>query len=208
MNVYTIEGGMLYANSYLVVNQPGEKGVLIDAGCSIAALNKEVEKHTDGIAAVLLTHAHFDHIVTIEKIIEIFSPKIYIHKNDLEMLKNPTENMSDRFLRKHIELKNADVVFSDGDEFDIEGIKIKAMHTPGHTMGSCIYLAEDKAFSGDTLFKGTVGRFDFPHSDFESLLKSLVSIKKEISPETIIYPGHGKKTTMKEELLHNPHLQF
>ena len=208
MNVYTIEGGMLYANSYLLSAEQKAKGILIDAGCSISALNKEVEKYTDGIAAVLLTHAHFDHIVGIEKILEQYNPKIYIHENDLEMLKTPSDNMSDRFLRKHIQLKGADVVFTDGAEFEIEGIKIKVMHTPGHTMGSCIYLAEGSAFSGDTLFKGTVGRFDFAHSDFESLLNSLVKIKNNIPPETVIYPGHGKKTTLKDELINNPHLRF
>lgn len=208
MEIYVVGGGMLGANAYLLVAEEGAPGVLIDAGCSFSNLNKEVEKHADGISAVLLTHGHFDHIAALEKIIEKYDPKIYIHKNDADMLHKPSENMSDRFLRKVISLKEADVVFEDGDVFNIEGIDIKILHTPGHTMGSSVFLSENNAFAGDTLFKGSIGRYDFPHSSFEDMVESLNKIKKTLIKETVIYPGHGESTTMKEELLKNSFMQF
>ena len=208
VEIYVVGGGMLGANAYLLVEKEGAPGVLIDAGCSISNLNKEVERHADGISAVLLTHGHFDHIASLGKIIENYNPKIYIHKNDASMLNDPKENMSDRYTRKGILLKDADVIVSDGDKLNIEGIEIDVMHTPGHTMGSCIFLADNHAFAGDTLFKGSIGRFDFPHSDFESMIRSLAKIKKELPKDTIVYPGHGQSTTMGVELEKNPHLQF
>ncbi len=208
MNIYTIGGGMLSANAYLLVSEKGAKGVLIDAGCSISSLSKEVEKHTSGVSAVLLTHGHFDHITTLEKIIELYNPEIYIHENDAEMLKNSHENMSDRFMRKSISIDNTFSILKGGEKLSIEGIDINVMHTPGHSMGSCVFWSDDVAFTGDTLFKGSIGRFDFPHSDFESLIKSLNKIKNTFKKDTIIYPGHGKSTVMAEELNHNPHLHF
>ena len=208
MEVYVVSGGMFAANAYLVVSHEGSPGVLIDAGCPIAALEKEVEKHADGIAAVLLTHGHFDHIVTLGKIKELYNPKVYIHENDAKMLTDARENMSDRFHRSNLSFGEADVKFKDGDVFSIEGLDFTVLHTPGHSMGSSIFIIENYAFSGDTLFKGSIGRFDFPHSDFESLINSLQKIKEKISEDTVILPGHGKKTTMADELSKNPHLQF
>lgn len=208
MNIHVIGGGMVGANSYLLTADKGSKGILIDAGCSISALKKEVEKHASGIAAVLLTHGHFDHITTLEKIKELYNPKVYIHKDDAKMLGDAHENMSDRFMRKVIAFDEADVLVKDGDELDIEGIKIKVIHTPGHSMGCVIYVIGDNAFTGDTLFKGSIGRFDFPHSNFEMLLNSLITIKKELPNNMKVYPGHGKSTTMAEEMAHNIHLQF
>ena len=208
METYVIGGGMLSANAYLLVAEAGKPGILIDAGCSISALNKEVAKYADGIAAILLTHGHFDHIITLGKIKEQYNSKVYIHENDAQMLKDAKENMSEKFTRKDLIFDDADVLMKDGDEISIEGIDIKVMHTPGHSMGSSIFVINGSAFSGDTLFKGSIGRFDFPHSDFELLLSSLQKIKEKIPVDTVIYPGHGKKTTMAEELLKNPHLQF
>lgn len=208
METHVIGGGMMAANAYLLVAEKGAPGVLIDAGCSTSTLNREVEKHAEGISAVLLTHGHFDHLAALEKIVEQYNPKVYIHENDADMLKDGSENMSDRFMRKSISLNDADVLIKDGDEISIEGIDIKVLHTPGHTMGCCVFLSGGNAFTGDTLFKGSIGRFDFPHSDFESLLTSLNKLKDTLPRETVVYPGHGKHTTMAEELLKNPHLQF
>jgi len=208
VEIYVVGGGMLGANAYLLVSDEGAPGVLIDAGCSISNLSKEVERHASGIAAVLLTHGHFDHIAALEKIIEKYDPKIYIHKNDADMLQDPKENMSDRFIRQGISLKDADVVIDDGDKLSIEGIEISVLHTPGHTMGSCIFIVDNHAFAGDTLFKGSIGRYDFPHSDYDSMVNSLHKIKKTLPKDTIVYPGHGQNTTMEVELAKNPYLQF
>lgn len=208
MEIYEVGGGMLGAKAYLLVSQDGAPGVLVDAGCGFSNLNKEVESHANGIAAVLLTHGHFDHIVSLGKIIEKYDPKIYIHKDDAIMLKDPKENMSDRYTREGISLKDADVIITDGDLLNIGGIKINVMHTPGHTMGSCIFVVDNHGFAGDTLFKGGIGRFDFPHSDYEAMMSSLTKIKNELSVDTIVYPGHGENTTMGAELEKNPYLQF
>ena len=155
-----------------------------------------------------MTHGHFDHIVALGKIKELYNPKVYIHENDAEMLQNASENMSDRYTRKHLSFDEADVKFKDGDRISAAGLDFKVLHTPGHTMGCSIFIIDNNAFSGDTLFKGSIGRFDFPHSDFESLINSLQKIKEQIPKDTVIYPGHGKKTTMGDELVKNPHLQF
>lgn len=208
MEIYTVGGGILAANAYLLVSEENTSGILIDAGCSISALNRVVEKHADGIAAVFLTHGHFDHLICLEKIIEQYNPKVYIHEQEASMIKDASENMSDKFMRKSISLGDADVLLKDDDEIKIHGISIKVIHTPGHSMGSCVFMVEGNAFTGDTLFKGSIGRFDFPHSDFELLLNSLNTIKKILPKDTIIYPGHGKHTTMAEEMINNIHLQF
>ncbi|MBN2879359.1 MAG: MBL fold metallo-hydrolase [Clostridia bacterium] len=208
MNIHIIGGCLLSANAYLLIAEEGAPGILIDAGCSISALSREIEKHASGLAAVFLTHGHFDHIASIDKVKEKYNPKIYIHENDASLVKNAEENMSDTFMRKSISFDKIDVLMRDGDEFSVEGIGIKVMHTPGHSMGSCIFIIGNNAFSGDTLFKGSIGRFDFPHSDFKSLLASLTRIKETLPNDMVIYPGHGRSTTMADELNKNPHLQF
>lgn len=208
MDTHIIKLGILGANSYLLCTSPDKPAILIDAGCNVHKVFHIVDKNASGIAAVFLTHGHFDHIHHIDEIRKKYNPKVYLHKDDAHMLIDPKENLSDKFPVKNLIHKEADILINDGDEYTVEGIKIKVMHTPGHTMGSCVFLVDGYAYTGDTLFCNSIGRFDFPHSDFKMMLTSLHNIKTLIPKTTKIYPGHGKSTILKDEIEKNPHLQF
>lgn len=155
--------------------------------------------------AILLTHGHWDHYAAAKKLREEFKIPVLVHRKDFEYVINPYEcTFRDfDFLR--------DYGFSPDDTFeegmlDIAGIEVTIIHTPGHSSGSCcFYLNNSKIlFSGDTLFRGTIGRTDLPCSEPASIEKALSKIA-ELPDETVVYPGHGSETTLGHEKEFNPY---
>ncbi|MBR1988699.1 MAG: MBL fold metallo-hydrolase [Clostridia bacterium] len=171
-------------NTYLIKGK--DCCILIDAGCSIDV----VKKHTDlPIKAVLITHAHYDHIANIEDYDDAGIP-IYISEKSFEILNDIKSNASDLFNDpRTFVIKNINTL-KDEQEIDISGCKIKFYLTPGHTKDSGCYLFEKVLFSGDTLFSEGIGRVDLPTGSSQELKESLSKIKD--IEYTNIYPGHGE----------------
>lgn len=148
-----------------------------------------VKKNTDNIVAILCTHGHFDHVFDAYKF-QKDNIKIYIHKNDEFLLKNDPFGILQNSCEAIAVNSDEKLKF---DEFDIE-----FLHYPGHTPGSCMILINDIIFSGDVLFNGSVGRYDFPFSNVKDMKNSLLKIKN-IEKNYKIYPGHGKDTNLFDE---------
>jgi len=204
--------GPFQTNTYLLIFD--KKGIVIDPSWpyGIERVYKRIIYHQADIQKILLTHGHFDHFLGTKKLVQLLNKKIEIlvHPNDLKLISQSKE-MAERLFG--LELENIDEkLFSrlETTFLKIDDLFIKIIHTPGHTPGSvCYYIPQEKIiFTGDTLFKDSVGRTDLPGGSFDSLLESLFKIVAEIHTNTIIYPGHGEKTTLERELLENSFLSL
>ena len=154
--------------------------------------------------AILLTHGHFDHIGAANEVREHYGIKVYASCDEEKLLASPARNLSNAY---GMSLRvTADVLHNDGDILELAGLKIKAIHTPGHTAGgTCYYIESDKTLmSGDTLFAGSVGRTDYPTASSAAMMESLHDKLRKLPDDTDVYPGHGEFTTIEYEKQNNP----
>ena len=196
MTVTTIPQGILGTNVYIFKSE--DEICIIDPAFDATEIIYEVKKMGGSVKAILLTHGHFDHILAAHDLITEYACPIYVHEADEICLHNERACMCmGKFGSKFTPIFNAKT-FYEGYVVTIGSSEITAMHTPGHTPGSCIFITEDVIFSGDTLFNGTIGRTDFPRSSPHKMIESLKKIS-EIEGEYKIYPGHEGATTLSSE---------
>ena len=181
--------GPIKTNCYIIMNEATGEAVIVDPAD---------EPPVDGFVpvAVLLTHGHFDHVTGVNCLREKHGAKIYTSAIERELLADPELNGSTMFSRPISEFANNWIYGC--ETLSLAGFDIIAMPTPGHTSGGlCFYLeGEGLLFSGDTLFKGGYGRYDFPTGDFGALRESIVDKLFALPDATAVYPGHGDKTTI------------
>jgi len=187
--------GMTQTNCFLVGNTKSEEAVVIDPGFDSASeaktLLKEIERNKFRVKYIINTHGHPDHTSGNKTMKDATQAPILIHEYDAPLLRNP---LADKTLRE-------------GDLIDVDEIKLRVLHTPGHSKGSIALLAADVVFTGDTLWAGTIGRYDLPGGSLEELMNSIKN-KLMILPDHLkVYPGHGPATTIGEERRSNPFLQ-
>lgn len=195
--------GPVEANNYLLIDEESKESVLIDCSDARQEVLNEIKISGANLKYILLTHGHFDHILGVDKFNQFFNVEAYVGKDDVAQI-DLTPQMLQMFTGiKGPEVKSIKNFVKDGDEFFIGKTKIKAISTPGHTEGGMSYLVEDKLFSGDTLFNRSVGRTDFPGGDFDKIKHSVVDVLFKLPDETIVYPGHGPKTTIGFEKKYN-----
>lgn len=198
----------LSANSYFLIDEQN-RAIVIDPSFEGREAIDFLKNNHLTLKAILLTHGHFDHIRGVNILLKEYNVPVYIGEEDEEFLTNPTLNCSDRFSRKNITLKAEPILIKDGDSINVLSESIFVIATPYHTEGSkCFYLKDsDILFSGDSLFKESVGRSDFstssPHKMKDSL-KKLMSLPKE----TKVYPGHNEETTIEHEQKLNPFVKI
>lgn len=190
--------GYLETNCYIFADLEKKEAALIDPGSNGIRIKKEVEKHNLLVKCIINTHGHGDHISSNGR----FKAPIYIHRMDADFLINAKLNMSASF-GFSIKSPEANRVLDDGDIIEIGDLKLKVIHTPGHTPGSISLLGDGIVFTGDTLFMGGVGRTDFPYGSEEKLICSIREKLLVLDDKTIVYPGHGPSTTIGQERLAN-----
>ena len=208
LNIRTYPLGPLQTNCYVVSNS--EKQCLIfDPGEQGQALCKEISRLNLKPLAILLTHAHFDHIGAVDTVRDFFSIPVYIHKAEKNWLTDSTKNGSARYRElPTVEGKGADVLIEKEGVLEIGSFSCQLFHTPGHSPGSISYWFEEDGFSivGDTLFRGSIGRTDLPYGNHAELIKSIQSKLLALPGGAICYPGHGEPTTPGDEMKNNPFL--
>ena len=155
---------------------------------------------------ILLTHCHIDHILGVQGVKEIWNCPIVIGEKEADSLKNPNENLSTYIFGKEYSL-SADLTVKNGEVIPLGSAEISVLETPGHTKGSVCYILGDNMFSGDTLFKGTIGRTDFPTSNIEDMARTLEMLSK-MGKDYNLYPGHDDATTLSREKKFNQYMRY
>lgn len=205
MRITNLPSGALQANTYLAVDENTNEGFIVDPGGYNKVLTKEVRDNDVNIKYIILTHGHSDHICGVnEHKAEFPDAKIVAYKDEEAMLENPNLNQSPGFGVPYS--TKADILVSDGDELKVGDVTLKFIHTPGHTEGGmCIYVKEAKAlFSGDTLFRQSIGRTDFPGGSYKEIMDSIRKKLFLLPDDTNVFPGHMGTTSIGFEKENNP----
>ncbi|NTW91246.1 MAG: MBL fold metallo-hydrolase [Erysipelotrichaceae bacterium] len=197
MEIRTLTLGIYQTNTYLVVNN--NEVIVIDP-VSKADRIQSLLNVNETIVGICLTHGHFDHIGAVDDLVNIYHCPVYIHEDDLELTQDPEKNYSQT---KKIKLKSKLSVYS--DRMKIQSIDFEVIHTPGHTKGSVCLMFENNLFTGDTLFKGSIGRTDLYGANPQEMKQSLRTLRS-LNENYVIYPGHDGSTTLFDELKRNPYL--
>ncbi|MFG1935132.1 MBL fold metallo-hydrolase [Mycobacterium sp. NPDC048908] len=217
--------GMLACNCYVLAAKAGADAIIVDPGQrAMGRLRQILDDNHLTPAAVMLTHGHIDHIWSAQKVADMYGCPAYIHPEDRFMLTDPIKDFGLGFIagiarsafgamfREPKQLVELD---RDGDKVDVGDVTVTVDHTPGHTRGSVVFRVDEGIgrgpgsliFSGDTLFRQSVGRTDLPGGSGRELLDSIVTKLLVLDDDTVVLPGHGEKTTIGAERRTNPFLE-
>ena len=189
---------MVDENCYVVYKDG--RGLLVDPGDGFERIKKEIENLNVKIEAILLTHAHFDHIMSLQQCREYYNVPVYVAEEEKDWLENPDLNGSTLFrLRRPAIAKAPDFLFEINKQYELAGIKFTVLHTPGHSPGGVSFDFGNFIVVGDALFKNGFGRYDLPGSDYYALKNSIQNVLFKLDGNKIVYPGHGSETTIERE---------
>ena len=193
--------GPLSVNTYAIIDEKTNKTALIDVGGKIEKIMKELSDEGCEVQFILNTHGHFDHILGEKK-----AQELYIHKKDVPLVENIDEQtiMWDMPAAEEPEITGT---FEDGDEIELGTLKIKVLHTPGHSPGGVGFYCENTLFSGDSLFYHSIGRTDLPLGNHDDLIKSVKEKFFTLPDDTRVLPGHDRETTIGFEKENNEFLR-
>ncbi len=194
--------GYMGVNSYILFDKNSHKAALFDAPAEAERILKFLAENGLELEYIFLTHGHFDHIGALSELKTKTGAKIVIHKDEEKYLNDSALNLTFEPLPEVY----ADVLVNGEDIMEFCDTKIRIIHTPGHTVGGVCYYFDNILISGDTLFQGSIGRFDFPLGDFATEIKSIKEKILALPDETQVYPGHGLATTIGAERKENPYL--
>jgi glyoxylase-like metal-dependent hydrolase (beta-lactamase superfamily II) len=209
MLVIAVPAWVAATNAYIVAEEPGGRALVIDAPPEPELIGPVLVEHDLTLAAVLLTHGHVDHTGGSGELVQGSGASVHVHPDDDFLTLNPVEQVRAMFGmtppgKYEVPEKLESLV--DGDQLSIAGLSIEVRHTPGHTPGHCCFYleAQETLFSGDQLFAGSIGRFDFPYGDGTALFRSMRDRVMILPDETRVLPGHGPGTTIGHERQTNP----
>ena len=195
LNIRTLPLGAYQTNCYLVWDEQSPSCVVIDPGYEANTVLAEVKALGKEIAAILLTHGHFDHVGAVRELAMDVGCPVYLHEADLSM---PPQMTAGPLYYTN--------TYGEGDFVELAGLSFKVLHTPGHTPGSVCLQCENAIFSGDTLFWGSCGRTDLPGGSWATIRVSLKRLA-DLSGDYDVYPGHGDATKLSFERNFNPYMR-
>lgn len=201
-DVIKLSLGGLQTNSYIIALDNGSAAV-VDPAADAERILSVLEENKLTLKKILLTHGHFDHTGACVELRKRTGAEICIHEKDAELLADGEKALA--FFEPRLVYKPfaADVLLSDGDVVDVDGLRLAVILTAGHTRGSVCYIAENHIFVGDTVFAGSVGRTDCYGGNFKEQCDSLRRLS-ELHGEYILHTGHGEDTTLYDEVAFNP----
>ncbi|WP_270646699.1 MBL fold metallo-hydrolase [Paeniclostridium hominis] len=191
-------------NTYLIADKNTREGAVIDPGGDVKDLIKYVKDNFIEVKYIILTHGHGDHIGCVPELKKATNACIIAHSDEKEILLDKKKNLSYRMHCGPTEFE-ADEYVNEGDSVNLGDLKLKFIHTPGHTKGGMCINVGNHMFTGDTLFAGSMGRTDLYSGDNKQMQKSLSRLKN-YEDDIIVYPGHGPNTTMGIEKATNPYM--
>ena len=227
--IASFPAGPWQTNCYVVATEPGAECVILDPGMGAAdGVREVVTEHRLKPVAVVLTHGHLDHMFSVAPLCGGYDATCWVHPDDRALLADPLRAMGPETHQLLAQLTGGTTTFAEPDDvreltdgavLEIAGIRLDALHTPGHTRGSVMYRSDypstapggaeldQLVFSGDVLVAGSLGRTDLPGGAPAAMLRSLRSKVLPLSDTTAVLPGHGPQTTMARERATNPYLQ-
>ena len=209
MKIYKYVLGALGTNCYLAVDEATRDAVLIDPADDAEKLLKAVADKDCRLTALLLTHAHFDHVMALEELRQKTKAPLLLHREEEAILYDNEKNLFARFSDTCPTFAPAERLLDDGETITVGNSVLTVCHTPGHTPGSVCFIdrASTSILSGDTLFRESVGRYDFPGGDYATLMSSLKKLLAVCSDADYrVYPGHGASTRLSHETQNNLYL--
>ncbi len=195
LEITTFVLGALRTNCYLIKDTKTGLGAIIDPGGASLRLDENINTMgKNKIKYIILTHGHFDHILKAKRYKDYTGAKIVIGENEAEFTENTELNLG-----RGLKPFKPDILLKDKEELLLGDLVIKALHTPGHTRGGMCYIVDNVMFCGDTIMKGCFGRTDFATGSSEDLENSIEKIK-DLNSNYELYPGHGERTTLFDEI--------
>ena len=188
MKIFNVCEGSWTSNCYVLISEG--HALVIDPSASAKAILELVKQENASLEGILLTHGHFDHILSLDTLRERTGVPAYIHTEDAIMLTDGKKNAFFEFFGKERTYGAAEKLMSDGDRIPIGNETLTVYHTPGHTHGSVCFISGRIIFSGDTIFADTYGRYDLWNGNLEKLRESMTKLSK-LDPTLTVYPGHG-----------------
>lgn len=202
MEIYNLYPDSWGSNCYILISgKEGEerRAAVIDPSADPHKIAEFVSKKNAVVDCIILTHGHFDHIISLDTLRDSTSAPALIHKDDAEMLTDGEKNAHSFFFGYGKKWRPAEKLLEDGDRITLGGDTIEVISTPGHSKGSICLFCGDKLITGDTLFASGFGRYDLYGGDVDSLAASLASLRA-LEPNLIIYPGHGDSARLGDAL--------
>lgn len=209
LKIDRLELGPVQTNCY-IISGDDRKCVIFDPGEEVEKIRAVLKRKQLTPLAILLTHAHFDHIGAVDELRELYKLPVYLHHKERDFPGSPNLNGSGKYAAlPDYRMAEADELITDEKMLTIGPFTMELRHTPGHSPGSVtFYFAEDRfAIVGDTLFSGSIGRTDLAEGSEQILLASIRTSLLTLPDETFLFPGHGPETTPKQEKQHNPFLR-
>ena len=205
MHIHSLVLGDLDTNCYIVRDSAG-RAMVIDPADETEKILAVVQEENLTVVAVVLTHAHFDHMMSAQSVCNATGAPLYVGRGDADAMTDPIRNLSGLFtLSSPITVTDYDCI-GEADTVSVGDRIFRVLETPGHTPGCICLYGDGCLFSGDTLFEDSIGRLDFPGGDTAAMMSSLSRLM-QLPPETKVFPGHGLPTTIGREIQYNPYLQ-
>ena len=196
--------GELESNCYILADEKTKRAIIIDPGKEAERILWVVKQNKLKVIYIINTHAHIDHVGANDIIRGKTGASLLIHSADVHLLENSEMNLS-TMMNERRKFLPPNKVVKEGDEIKVDQICLQVLHTPGHTPGSiCLYAKDERVFTGDTLFAGSVGRIDLPGGSPADLQNSIREKLLTLPNKVIVHPGHGPDTTIGKEKRENP----
>lgn len=209
MELLSFSAGPYATNCYLVVNEEEGRLSVVDPGMHAGAKIEELiaERHLE-LSSIVLTHGHIDHTRDAGQLAAAHGVPVYLHEDDHPMLTDPEGGVSAQaaVLFDTANMVPVDDLRALGESVDLAGLPMTVLHAPGHSPGCVMLLSGDVCFSGDVVFRGSIGRTDLPGSDPEAMMRSLKEKVLPLPDDVHLLPGHGGPSTMRQERRSNPFL--
>jgi hydroxyacylglutathione hydrolase len=200
--------GMFASNCFIVGSESDKKGIIIDPGADASAIVNAVREAGLSIELIVATHNHVDHVGALRQVKEATGAPYAVHEADAEsLMPDVFGRMLGVMMSRSLKAPpKPDRLLRDGDVIEVGDLEFSVLHTPGHTPGGISLRGDGFVFSGDTLFNFGIGRTDLSGGDYATLMNSIVTKLMVLPDETVVYPGHGPKTTIGTERRMNPFL--
>lgn len=199
MKIKIIPAGIYDANCYILVDEVTNEATVIDPGGDAQMLINEIKTLQAKVKMILLTHGHADHTGAVSELKNEFGCSVYINEKDSDLINNNVPIYGSKN-------ENGDKFICEGDVLKFGDYGIKCVETPGHTPGGMCFVIDNLVFTGDTLFNRSIGRTDFQGGDFDTIIDSIKNKLLTLSDDTVVYPGHGPKSSIGFERNNNPYL--